>query len=129
MNYSMRQSNLPKRRPLTKRSRIISLLLAVSGWILFGIIAARAPMPARAIAVFAFILICPGAALVRLLPLRDLLERAVLGVAIGLSLAALAAQTAATAHPPQALLVVAVLALVCTLAAAVAEATQGEEAR
>jgi hypothetical protein len=105
------------------------LLLALSGWIVFGIVAARAPTPARAIAVFAFTLICPGAALVRLLPVRDLLERAVLGVAIGLSLAALAAQTAATGHPPHALLVVAALALVCTLAAAFAEATQGEEAR
>jgi hypothetical protein len=125
----MRQSNLPKRRPQTNQSRIISLLLAVSGWIVFGIIAAQAPMPVRAVAVFAFILICPGAALVRLLPLRDQLERAVLGVAIGLSLAALAAQTVATGRPPQALLVVAVLALVCTLAAALAEATRREEAR
>jgi hypothetical protein len=125
----MRQNNLTKYRPQTQRSRVISLLLAVSGWIVLGIVAARAPTPARAVAVFAFTLICPGAALVRLLPLRDLLERAVLGAAIGLSLAALAAQTAATGRPPQALLVVAVLALVCTLAAALAEATQGEEAR
>jgi uncharacterized membrane protein len=125
----MRQNNLPERRPQAKRSRIISLLLALSGWIVFGIVAARAPTPARVIVVFAFTLICPGAALVRLLPLRDLLERAVLSVAIGLSLAALAAETAATGHPPQALVVVAALALVCTLAAAVAEATLGEEAR
>lgn len=125
----MGQNTLPTRRPQPPRSRIISLLLAVSGWIVFGIIAVHAPTPARAIAVFAFTLICPGVALVRLLPLRDLLERAVLGVAIGLSLAALVAQTAATGHPPQALLVVAVLALVCTLAAALAEAAQGKEAR
>ena len=125
----MGRNTLPTRKPQPPRSRIISLLLAVSGWIVFGIIAVHAPTPARAIAVFAFTLICPGAALVRLLPLRDLLERAVLGVAIGLSLAALVAQTAATGHPPQALLVVAVLALVCTLAAALAEAAQGEEAR
>ena len=125
----MRQNNLPKYRPQTRRSHVVSLLLAVSGWIVLGIVAARAPTPARAIAVFAFTLICPGAALVRLLPLRELLERAVLGAAIGLSLAALAAQTAATGRPPQALLVLAVLALVCTLAAALAEATQGEEAR
>ena len=129
MNESMRQSNLPRSRPQSSRSHLISLLLALSGWIVFGIVAARAPTPARVLAVFAFTLICPGAALVRLLPVRDLLERAVLCVAIGLSLAALAAQTAATGHPPQALLVVAALALVCTLAAAVAETTQGEEAR
>jgi hypothetical protein len=128
VNDSTRQNNLPERGPQAKRSRIISLLLALSGWIVFGIVAARAPTPARAIAVFAFTLICPGAALVRLLPLRDLLERAVLGVAIGLSLAALAAETAATGHPPQALLVIAVLALVCTLAAALAEATLEKEA-
>ena len=129
MNDSKRRNTLPKRGPQLQRSRVISLLLAVSGWIVFGIIAVQAPTPARAIAVFAFTLICPGAALVRLLPLRDLLERAVLVVAIGLSLAALAAETAATGRPPQALPVVAVLALVCTLAAALAEATQGEEAR
>lgn len=126
MNDSMRQENLPKRSPQTRRSRVIPLLLAVSGWIVFGIIAAQAPTPVRAIAVFAFTLICPGAALIRLLPLRDLLERAVLGVAIGLSLAALIGEAAAIGRPPKALLVVAVLASICT-ASVLAAAARGRE--
>ena len=123
MNDSIRLNTRPKRRPRLQRSRVISLLLAVSGWIVFGIIAVQAPTPVRAIAVFAFTLICPGTALVRLLPLRDLLERAVLGVAIGLSLAVLISQAAALSRPPRALLIVAVLASICT-AAALAEAAR-----
>ena len=56
----------------------IPLLLAVSGWIALGIVAAGGPAPLRIFAVFAFTLICPGTAMIRLLPLHDLLERAVL---------------------------------------------------
>src|ERR1700686_3223673 len=97
-----------------RRSQVLSLLLAASGWIVLGIVTARAPTAARAIAVFGFILICPGTALIRLLPLRDLLERAVLGLAIGLSLAALTGEAAALGHQTQARLVLAVLASVCT---------------
>jgi uncharacterized membrane protein len=112
------------RRP---RGRALSLLLAVSGWIVLGIVTAQAPTPARTVAVFGFILICPGAALIRLLPLRDLLERAVLGLAIGLSLAALTGEAAAIGHPAQARLVLVVLASVCT-AAALAEVARGVRA-
>jgi hypothetical protein len=110
------------------RSRVLSLLLAASGWIVLGIVTAQAPTPARAIAVFGFILICPGAALIRLLHLRDPLERAVLGLAIGLSLAALIGEAAALGHPTQARLVLVVLASVCT-AAAFAEVARGMRAR
>lgn len=110
------------------RSLVLSLFLAVSGWIAFGIVTAQAPTPARTIAVFGFVLICPGAALIRLLRLRDPLERAVLGLAIGLSLAALVSEAAAIGHPMQARLVLAVLASVCT-AAALAEVARGMRAR
>jgi hypothetical protein len=110
------------------RSLILSLLLAVSGWIAFGIVAAQAPTPARTIAVFGFVLICPGAVLIRLLHLRDPLERAVLGLAIGLSLAALTSEAAAIGHPTRARLVLVVLASVCT-AAALAEMVRGIKAR
>lgn len=110
------------------RSRVLSLLLAVSGWIVLGIVAAQAPTPARTIAVFGFILICPGAAVIRLLGLRDPLERVVLGLAIGLSLATLISEVAALGHPMRAELVLAVLASVCTVAA-LAEMVRGMRAR
>jgi len=111
-----------------RRSRVLSLLLAVSGWIVLGIVAAQAPTPARTIAVFGFILICPGAAVIRLLRLREPLERIVLGLAIGLSLATLISEVAALGHPVRAELVLAVLASVCTVAA-LAEMVRGTRAR
>lgn len=110
------------------RSRALSLLLAVSGWIVLGIVVAQAPTPARTIAVFGFVLICPGAVLIRLLRLRDPLERVVLGLAIGLSLATLISEVAALGHPVRAQLVLVVLASVCTVAA-LAEMVRGMRAR
>ena len=110
------------------RSRALSLFLAASGWIAFGIVTAQAPTPARTIAVFGFVLICPGAALIRLLRLRESLERVVLGLAIGLSLAVLTSEAAAIGHPMRARLVLIVLASVCT-AAALAEVARGRKAR
>jgi uncharacterized membrane protein len=110
------------------RGLALSLLLACSGWIALGIVMVQAPAPARTIAVFGFILICPGAALIRLLHLKELLERAVLGLAIGLSLAALTGEAAAIGHPAQARLVLVVLASICT-AAALAELARGMRAR
>ena len=115
-------------RPERVRSLVLSLLLAVSGWIALAIVTAQAPTPARTIAVFGFVLICPGAALIRLLRLREPLERAVLGLAIGLSLAALTSEAAAIGHPMRARLVLVVLASVCT-AAALAEVVRGTRAR
>lgn len=111
-----------------RRSRALSLLLAVSGWIVLGIVVAQAPTPARTIAVFGFVLICPGAVLIRLLRLRDPLERVVLGLAIGLSLATLISEVAALGHPVRAQLVLVVLASVCTVAA-LAEMVRGMRAR
>jgi uncharacterized membrane protein len=110
------------------RSRVLSLLLAASGWIVLGIVTAQAPTPARTIAVFGFVLICPGAVLIRLLRLRDPLERVVLGLAIGLSLATLISEVAALGHPVRAQLVLVVLASVCTVAA-LAEMVRGMRAR
>lgn len=124
----MRRDALPVPGSQRLRSRVLSLLLAVSGWIVLGIVVAQAPTAARTIAVFGFILICPGMALIRLLPLRDLLERAVLGLAIGLSLAALAGEATAVGHPTRARVVLIVLASVCTVAA-LAEVAQGMRER
>jgi hypothetical protein len=111
-----------------RQSRGIPLLLAVSGWIALGIVAAGGPAALRIFAVFAFTLICPGTAVIRLLPLRDLLERAVLAVALGLSFGALVGEAAGIGQRPQPSLVLVVLASICT-AAALAELVRGVRAR
>jgi uncharacterized membrane protein len=125
---SMTRDVLAMPRSEGMRSRVLSLLLAGSGWIVLGIVMAQAPTPARTIAVFGFVLICPGAVLIRLLRLRDPLERVVLGLAIGLSLATLISEVAALGHPVRAQLVLVVLASVCTVAA-LAEMVLGMRAR
>jgi uncharacterized membrane protein len=102
----------------------IALLLAASGWLVFGLTAVTGQPAVRAPAVFAFVLICPGLAVVRLLPLRDHLERAVLAVALGLSLTALAAEGMAISHVLRPALVLVALASLCTAAAA-AEVARG----
>jgi hypothetical protein len=124
VNPSPLAGTQPSRRP---RSRAIPVLLAVSGWAVLGITAAGAPPPVRAAAVFVFALACPGVALVRLLPLRDFLERAVLSLALGMSLAALAAEAFAVSHILQPTLVLVVLAAICS-AAALTELTREAKA-
>jgi hypothetical protein len=118
---------------LNLRRRAIPLLLAASGWLVLGVTAVGANEVIRSFAVFAFVLICPGAALVRLLPIRDLLERAVLAVALGMSLAVLYAEAAAIrskaveyAGPGglRSTLVLVVLATICSTAA-LTELTRG----
>ena len=96
----------------------IALLLAASGWLVLGVTAVTAQPAARAPLIFAFVFVCPGLALVRLLPLRDRLEQAVLAVALGLSLTALAAEGFAISHILQPALVLVALASLCTAAAA-----------
>ena len=98
--------------------RMIPVLLAVSGWLVLGITAVGGLQTIRPFAVFTFTLIGPGAALVRLLPLTERLERAVLTVAVSLSLATLAAEAAYIGHVLQPAVVLAGLATVCSAAAA-----------
>jgi len=102
----------------------IALLLAASGWLVLGVTAVTAQPAARAPLIFAFVFVCPGLALVRLLPLRDRLEQAVLTVALGLSLTTLAAEGMAISHILQPAMVLVVLASLCTAAAA-AEVVRG----
>lgn len=102
----------------------IGLVLAASGWLVLGLTAVTGQPLARAPALFAFVFVCPGLAVVRLLPLRDPLERAVLTVALGLSLAALAAEGMAISHILQPAMVLVALASLCTAAAA-AELAKG----
>lgn len=99
------------------RGRAIPLLLAVSGWVVLAVTAAGGPEPVRTFAVFAFALVAPGVAVVRLLPLRDPLERTVLAVALGLSLATITAEGSAIAHILAPTLTLAVLATVCSAGA------------
>ena len=105
----------------------VPLLLAVSGWVVLGITALGGPDPARMAAVFAFAFLGPGVALVRLLPLRDFLERAVLAVALGLSLVTLTAEAVAISHTLGPTLVLVVLASICS-AAALADIARGSKA-
>ena len=97
---------------------MIPVLLAVSGWLVLGITAVGEFQAIRPLAVVAFTLTGPGAAVVRLLPLTERLERAVLTVAISLSLATLAAEAAYIGHVLQPAVVLVGLATVCSAAAA-----------
>jgi len=97
----------------------IAVVLAASGWLVLGVTLMTGQAAARAPLVFAFAFICPGLALVRLLPLRDRLEQAVLTVALGLSLTTLAAEGIAISHILQPAMVLVALASLCTAAAAV----------
>ena len=111
-------------RSLGPRRWGIALLLAASGWLVLGLTAVTGQPLLRAPAVFAFVLVCPGLAVVRLLPLRDRLEQVVLAVALGLSLTALAAEGMAVSHILQPAMVLVALAALCTAAAA-ADLAQG----
>jgi hypothetical protein len=112
---------------LRRRCRGVPLLLAVSGWVVLAITAVAGPGPIRSAAVFAFAFFGPGTAVVRLLPLRDFLEKAVLAVALGLSLVTLTAEAMAIAQILSPALMLTVLASICT-AAALAEMARPMEA-
>jgi hypothetical protein len=102
---------------LRLRPRGIPLLLAASGWMVLAVTALGGPEPVRVVAVFAFAFFGPGVAVVRLLPLQEFLERAVLAVALGLSLAVLAAEAFAIGHILGPTPVLVLLAIICSTAA------------
>jgi hypothetical protein len=114
IGHSVPRKSLPEVKRL-----MIPLLLAVSGWLVLGITAVGEFQGIRAFAVFAFALTGPGTALVRLLPLREPLERAVLAVAVSMSLATLVAEAAYIGHVLRPAVMLAVLATACSAAAAV----------
>jgi uncharacterized membrane protein len=111
---------------LNPRRHAIPLVLAVSGWLVLGISAATGPNIVRSVAVFAFVLLGPGVAVVRLLPIRDLLERVVLALALGMSMALLIAEAADIRHVLQPTLVLVVLAVICSAAAVTELAREGK---
>jgi uncharacterized membrane protein len=120
----MRSAGLRRWASAGPRRWSIALVLAASGWLVLGLTMLTAQPVVRAPLVFAFVFVCPGLAVVRLLPLRDQLERAVLAVALGLSLTALAAEGMAISHILRPAMVLVVLASLCTAAAA-AEVVRG----
>jgi hypothetical protein len=83
---------------LQRRQQVGLVLLAASGWVVLGLTALPSGTPVRQVAGFAFLLTCPGAALVRHWPGMDGLERLVLAVALSLSAAMLIAETLILAH-------------------------------
>lgn len=107
---------------------VIPVLLIVSGWLVLGITAWGGLHVLRPLAVFAFALAGPGTAAVRLLPLREFLERVVLAVAISLSLATLVAEAAYIGHVLRPIVVLIALATACSVTAAV-ELTRGVRIR
>jgi uncharacterized membrane protein len=111
---------------LNLRQHAIPLTLAVSGWLVLVITAASGPNIIRSVAVFGFVLFGPGVAVVRLLPIRDLLERAVLALALGMSIALLAAEAADIRHILQPTLVLIILAVICSAAAVTELAREGK---
>jgi hypothetical protein len=109
------------------RHRAFPLLLAVSGWLVVGITSVGGMHAARPLAVFAFALAGPGTAVVRLLPVTEFLERAVLAVAISVSLAALVAEAAYIGHLLRPAVMLMALAAACSAAAAAELARGGQQ--
>jgi hypothetical protein len=101
------------------RRQGVPLALGLSGWLVLGLTALPGAQGLRPAAVFAFVLVAPGTALIRLLPLHDPLERAVLAVALSASLATLLAEAAAIGHFWHPAVILAALAAACSAAAAV----------
>jgi uncharacterized membrane protein len=64
----------------------------VSGWLAVAASLLPAGFIVRLVAVWAFVLVCPGAAFLRYWPVRDRLERLVLGVALSSAVALLVAE-------------------------------------
>jgi hypothetical protein len=89
-------------------------VILLSGVAALLAVAADLPTPARATAVFWFVCACPGLAWVRLLRLRDPLAEFVLGVALSLVAATLAAEALVLLRmwSPTAILVCLVLATI-----------------
>ncbi|GEM_PF-4121467 len=107
------------------RRLAIALTPAAAGWVVLIITAVAGHSVIRAVAVFAFVLVGPGVAVVRLLPIRDVLERGVLVLALGLSLALLTAEATAISHILRPAVVLVVLILICSAAALTELAMKG----
>ena len=96
-------------------------LPALVAWAAVAVVALRFPTPVRAVLVVAASAWAPGAALAWLLESADRLERAVLTVALSLSLTTLVAVVLSVLHLMTGLHALAVVAVLCTVAVTLRE--------
>lgn len=93
------------------------LLLALSGWVtMMGTLVLPSGSALRTMLVFGFVLVCPGFAVARLLPVGDLTERWVLAIALSTSVAILITVALTVLSIDSTTLRVGLLALITTLA-------------
>lgn len=74
------------------------IVVAASALLALGVHLGAAPAPLRLLAVFWFVLVCPGMAFVRLLRLADPVAEGTLAVAVSLSVLALSSELLAVAR-------------------------------
>ena len=101
--------------------------LAASGWFVLGLTALPISGGLRTVAAFLFLLVCPGAAVVRHWPSEDGLERAVLAVGVSMALTMVAAETLIVTHTWSAPAALATLAVFTTVGALLPVSPRGEE--
>lgn len=108
--------SLLDRRTSLPRLRLRDVLLAASGWLALAAFTYLPPaMPVRVLAVFAFVLCCPGLAVSGLLT-EDRLQRWVLTVALSISFGVLVTVAFNELHDDSTVQRLAVLAAVTTIA-------------
>ena len=107
-------------RSPARLGRTTPYLLAMSGWVaLLALHLPPAAHPLRVVVTFGFILLCPGIAVARLLPISAGLDRWVAAVALGLSLSLLVSvgfTVARVQSPEQPMITLAALTSVAALA-------------
>ena len=111
------------RRETTRAVRR-SIPLAASGWValMAGLLAPSSVV--RPVAVFGFVLFCPGGALLRTWPGKDVLERLTLIVALSTAVALLVAETLIIIHAWTPWGALTILAAVTTVAAMIPRETR-----
>ena len=110
--------------PAPRLSPAVSWLLGISGWLALASLQLPPGNPARAVAIFGFVLVCPGLALVRFLRRSDPLEEFVAGLAVSISLAVTVTVFMAIGHFWHPGLALALLAALTTGAVVVLERQQ-----
>jgi hypothetical protein len=105
-----------------------SILLALSGWVALALTFLPGGSIVRVAGAFGFVLFCPGAALIRWWPDKDLLSRFVIAVASSMALAVLVSQGLTLAGTTSARLALVVLAALTSIAAIVPKGS-GREGR
>ncbi len=105
------------------------LALAATGWFVVGLTALPIDGGLRMVAAFLFLLVCPGAAVVRHWPMADGLERSVVAVGVSMALTMVVAETLIVTHTWSALVALATLAVFTTVGALLPVRPRGERGR